>query len=57
MLVLTALGDGPQRFHELRARVEGVSEKTLSQPLFDGVRDHAGDNLAAQATHDQAAAE
>ncbi|WP_346434124.1 helix-turn-helix domain-containing protein [Nonomuraea composti] len=96
VLVLTALGDGPHRFHELRARVEGVSEKMLSQtlrtlvrdgfvrrtvkpsrppqvsyaltglgegvtrslqPLFDWVRDHAGDILAAQAAHDQAAAE
>ncbi|MEU6798877.1 helix-turn-helix domain-containing protein [Nonomuraea wenchangensis] len=94
VLVLTALRDGPQRFHELRAEVEGVSEKMLSQtlrtlvrdgfvhrtvkpstppqvsyaltglgggvtgavqPLFDWVRDHADDILAAQAAHDAAA--
>lgn len=32
-LVLLALGDGPHRFGELRRRVEGVSEKMLSQAL------------------------
>ncbi|MDN4482583.1 winged helix-turn-helix transcriptional regulator [Demequina lignilytica] len=32
-LVLLALADGPHRFGELRRRVEGVSEKMLSQAL------------------------
>lgn len=32
-LVLLALADGPHRFGELRRRVEGVSEKMLSQSL------------------------
>ncbi|WP_296666947.1 helix-turn-helix domain-containing protein [Demequina sp.] len=32
-LVLLALGEGPYRFGELRRRVEGVSEKMLSQAL------------------------
>lgn len=32
-LVLLALAEGPHRFGELRRRVEGVSEKMLSQAL------------------------
>ncbi len=32
-LVLIALGEGPHRFGELRRRVDGVSEKMLSQAL------------------------
>jgi DNA-binding HxlR family transcriptional regulator len=32
-LVLLALGEGPHRFGELRRKVEGVSEKMLSQAL------------------------
>ena len=32
-LILLALGDGPHRFGALRERVEGVSEKMLSQAL------------------------
>lgn len=32
-LVLIALVDGPQRFGELRRRVDGVSEKMLSQAV------------------------
>ncbi|MFI7132753.1 winged helix-turn-helix transcriptional regulator [Nonomuraea sp. NPDC050153] len=92
VLVLTALRDGPLRFHELRKKIEGVSEKMLSQTLrtlvrdgfvrrtvtpstppqvsyaltglgegvteslrslFDWVRDHAGDILAAQNSYDR----
>ena len=32
-LVLLALGEGPHRFGELRRKVDGVSEKMLSQAL------------------------
>ncbi|WP_432512056.1 winged helix-turn-helix transcriptional regulator [Kineococcus sp. SYSU DK001] len=32
-LVLLALGDGPVRFNALRRKVDGVSEKMLSQTL------------------------
>ena len=32
-LVLIALGEGPYRFGELRRKVQGVSEKMLSQSL------------------------
>ncbi|MGK5557389.1 winged helix-turn-helix transcriptional regulator [Actinomadura kijaniata] len=39
VLVLTALRDGDLRFSELRAKVEGVSEKMLSQTLRTLVRD------------------
>lgn len=39
LLVLVALGDGRLRFHALRDRVEGVSEKMLSQSLRTLVRD------------------
>jgi DNA-binding HxlR family transcriptional regulator len=33
ILLLVALGDGPQRFGELRRRVGGISEKMLAQTL------------------------
>ena len=33
VLALAALDDGPRRFGELRRRVDGVSEKMLSQTL------------------------
>ncbi|MBB4931010.1 DNA-binding HxlR family transcriptional regulator [Lipingzhangella halophila] len=33
VLVLVALKDGPLRFYELRDRVDGISEKMLSQNL------------------------
>ena len=39
LLVLIALGNHPLRFHELRDRVEGVSEKMLSQTLRTLTRD------------------
>jgi DNA-binding HxlR family transcriptional regulator len=39
MLILTALGGGPQRFSELHATIGGISEKMLSQTLRTLVRD------------------
>ncbi|MEO4001404.1 helix-turn-helix domain-containing protein [Mesorhizobium sp. CAU 1732] len=39
LLVLLALSDGVLRFHALRDRVEGISEKMLSQSLKTLVRD------------------
>ncbi|WUI01156.1 helix-turn-helix transcriptional regulator [Spirillospora sp. NBC_00431] len=33
VLVLVALKDGPLRFHQLRDRIGGISEKMLSQTL------------------------
>lgn len=33
VLILTALRDGPMRFHVLRDRIGGISEKMLSQNL------------------------
>jgi DNA-binding HxlR family transcriptional regulator len=39
VLILSALTDGPQRFYELRDRIEGVSEKMLSQNLRVLTRD------------------
>jgi DNA-binding HxlR family transcriptional regulator len=33
VLVLLALADGPRRFSQLRVRVEGVSQKMLTQTL------------------------
>jgi DNA-binding HxlR family transcriptional regulator len=38
-LILTALGDGPMRFFELRDKIHGLSEKVLSQKLRTLVRD------------------
>ncbi|CAM3912851.1 helix-turn-helix domain-containing protein [Nocardiopsis rhodophaea] len=38
-LVLAALNDGPYRFNALRRRVDGVSEKMLSQTLHALERD------------------
>lgn len=35
VLVLVALAEGPHRFGELRRRVDGVSEKMLSQALHE----------------------
>ena len=43
-LIITALDDGPLRFHELRDRVGGISEKMLSQNL----RTLTGDGLLAR---------
>jgi DNA-binding HxlR family transcriptional regulator len=39
VLVLTALRDGDLRFFELRGKIEGISEKMLSQTLRTLVRD------------------
>ncbi|KLL11424.1 MULTISPECIES: helix-turn-helix domain-containing protein [Protofrankia] len=39
VLVLTGLAAGPLRFHELRTKIEGISEKMLSQTLRTLVRD------------------
>ncbi|MEV4362778.1 winged helix-turn-helix transcriptional regulator [Nonomuraea sp. NPDC004186] len=39
VLVLTAVRGGPLRFHELRTKIEGISEKMLSQTLRTLVRD------------------
>ncbi|WP_084077061.1 helix-turn-helix domain-containing protein [Demequina sp. NBRC 110057] len=38
-LILIALGEGSQRFGELRARVDGVSERMLAQSLRTLERD------------------
>ncbi|MEU7839149.1 MULTISPECIES: helix-turn-helix domain-containing protein [unclassified Nonomuraea] len=39
VLVLTAMRERPLRFYELRAKIEGISEKMLSQTLRTLVRD------------------
>jgi DNA-binding HxlR family transcriptional regulator len=39
LLLLVTLGAGPLRFHVLRDRLEGISEKMLSQTLKSLVRD------------------
>lgn len=39
LLIVIALGEAPLRFHVLRERVEGVSEKMLSQTLKTLARD------------------
>jgi DNA-binding HxlR family transcriptional regulator len=39
LLILVALRSGPLRFYELRALVDGISEKMLSQTLRTLVRD------------------
>ena len=36
---MVTLGEGPLRFHLLRDRIEGISEKMLSQTLKSLVRD------------------
>lgn len=41
VLVLSSLTAGPLRFHQLRARIDGVSDKMLTQTL----RTFAGDGL------------
>jgi DNA-binding HxlR family transcriptional regulator len=47
-LVLIALGEGPHRFGELRRKVEGVSEKMLSQ----AVRSLERDGMITRTAHD-----
>lgn len=39
IVLMTALRPGPQRFHLLRDRAVGISEKVLSQNLRELVRD------------------
>jgi DNA-binding HxlR family transcriptional regulator len=39
ILLLVTLGEGPMRFHLLRDRIEGISEKMLLQTLKFLVRD------------------
>lgn len=39
VLIVGALGDGPARFSELRRRIEGVSQKMLTQTLRGLERD------------------
>jgi DNA-binding HxlR family transcriptional regulator len=39
VLTLTALRDGPMRFYALRDKIEGISEKMLSQTLRTLTRD------------------
>jgi DNA-binding HxlR family transcriptional regulator len=39
VLILTALRDGPLRFYLLRNKIEGISEKMLSQALRQLSRD------------------
>jgi DNA-binding HxlR family transcriptional regulator len=39
VLILTSLRDGPLRFYELRIKIEGISEKMLSQTLRTLSRD------------------
>ncbi|RKS79813.1 HxlR family transcriptional regulator [Actinomadura pelletieri DSM 43383] len=46
-LILTGLRDGPLRFSELRAKIEGISEKMLSQTL----RTLVEDGLIARTVH------
>ncbi|WP_062132088.1 winged helix-turn-helix transcriptional regulator [Demequina aestuarii] len=48
-LVLLALDEGPRRFGELRRRVEGVSEKMLSQAL----KTLEGGGMVARTAHPQ----
>lgn len=47
VLVIGALADGPQRFTELRARIDGVSQKMLTQTL----RALERDGLAARTVY------
>ncbi len=37
--ILLALGDGPRRYHELLAELDGISEKVLTQTLRSMERD------------------
>ena len=39
VLILTGVRDGPLRFSELHAKIEGISEKMLAQTLRTLVRD------------------
>lgn len=55
-LILIALADGPMRFYVLRNRVEGISEKMLSQTLKSLMRHglisrHVQDSIPPQVTY------
>ncbi|MEV0612223.1 helix-turn-helix domain-containing protein [Nonomuraea sp. NPDC050404] len=50
VLVLVALKDGPLRFHLLRDRIEGISEKMLSQNLRTLGRDGLLDRFVEPST-------
>ncbi|MBW3696876.1 transcriptional regulator [Vibrio sp. T187] len=39
MLILFALVDGPERFNALKSRIEGISQRMLTQTLRDLERD------------------
>lgn len=47
LLVLAALADGPLRFGEVRERVDGVSQKMLTQTLRELARDGLVDRTQA----------
>jgi DNA-binding HxlR family transcriptional regulator len=53
VLVLCALGGSPRRFFEIRERVEGISDKMLSQTLRILVRDGLIERTVAPATPPQ----
>ncbi|WP_043616993.1 winged helix-turn-helix transcriptional regulator [Nonomuraea candida] len=53
VLVLVALKDGPLRFHRLRDRIEGISEKMLSQNLRVLGRDGLLDRFVEPSTPPQ----
>jgi DNA-binding HxlR family transcriptional regulator len=53
VLVLGALGDGPHRFGQLTARIDGISERMLSETLktlrHDGLVQRSGTEYALTA--------
>ena len=51
-LVLVALGDGTHRFGELRRRIDGVSERMLSQTLQQLERDESRHHLGDRGRHE-----
>ena len=48
-MILSALGDAPRRFGELRRRLRGVSEKVLAQQL----RELEADGIVSRAAYDE----
>jgi DNA-binding HxlR family transcriptional regulator len=48
-MILSALGDAPRRFGELRRRLRGVSEKVLTQQL----RELEADGVVRREVHDE----
>lgn len=49
MLAIVALGDGPQRFGALQRRLDGVSQKMLTQSL----RNLEGDGLISRTVYEE----